>query len=176
MMSRRRGASDGSTLTYCGEVLVMIEKNRRFQKATAPRIPRRLLALTLALVLLVIVSSATGQVFLDTSLFSAGLDPIAVVSADFNRDGKADIAVTNYDQASISVFLGNGNGTLQRKMDYATGPFPVHLIAADLHSAGIPDLAINVFGSICGGAVLSVFLGNGDGTFRPRVDYLTGFD
>jgi hypothetical protein len=154
----------------------MIEKNRRFQKASAPRIPRRVLALIAGLVLLVMVSSATGQVFLDTLLFSAGLDPIAIVSADFNRDGKADVAVTNYEQATISIFLGNGHGTLQRRIDYSTGPFPVHLIAADLNFDGIPDLAVNVFGPTCAGAVLSVFLGNGDGTFRPRVDYPTGCD
>jgi hypothetical protein len=122
---------------------------------------------------------ASGQVLLDSSIYSAGLDPLVVVTADFNRDGKVDVATSNNEGASISVLLGNGNGTLKTHVDYATGPFPSHLVVGDFNADGIPDLAVSVFGPIepfCAAPVVSVLLGKGDGTFQPRVDYVTGCD
>ncbi|HKS22139.1 MAG TPA: VCBS repeat-containing protein [Thermoanaerobaculia bacterium] len=31
--------------------------------------------------------------------------------ADFNRDGKADLAIANGDSNDVSILLGNGDGT-----------------------------------------------------------------
>src|SRR5213075_356523 len=59
------------------------------------------------------------------------------------------------------------------------GPFPRHLVVGDFNADGNPDLAISVLGPtepLCAAPVLSVFLGTGDGTFRPRADYATGCD
>ena len=42
---------------------------------------------------------------------TAGTSPSAIKTADFNKDGKTDVAVCNQDDGTVSVFLGNGDGT-----------------------------------------------------------------
>src|SRR5579863_9137678 len=90
-------------------------------------------------------------------------NPSSVAVGDFNEDGKLDMAVAN--GSVLSVFLGNGDGTFQPRVDYATILNPIEVIAADLRGNGTLDLAVVNRGQI------SVLLGNGDGTFQPHVDY-----
>ena len=45
--------------------------------------------------LLMLAGTATGQVFLDSSVYTVGLDPLAVATADFNRDGRMDVVAAN---------------------------------------------------------------------------------
>jgi len=79
----------------------------------------------------------------------AGTNPLYVAIADFNGDGIPDLVVANAPCAtgcdghsSISVLLGNGNGTFQ-----APARFPVHgedalqLAVADFNGDGKPDVA-----------------------------------
>src|SRR4051794_8150224 len=56
--------------------------------------------------------------------YAAGTNPYAVITADFNRDGRLDLAVANYSSNTISVLLGNGDGTFQAAKNYATGASP----------------------------------------------------
>jgi type II secretory pathway component GspD/PulD (secretin) len=102
--------------------------------------------------------------------------PTAIVAGDFDGDGHFDIAVTNFGDSSVSVFLNDttGSGT----MTLVGTPFPLgsgigpHAIAtADFNGDGIPDLAIvnQTSGNV------SIFLGNvtgspahGDGTFTEQ--------
>ena len=44
---------------------------------------------------------------------------------DFNGDGKADLAVANYESTTVSILLGNGDGTFQTKTDYTVGSDPI---------------------------------------------------
>jgi hypothetical protein len=46
----------------------------------------------------------------------------AMVVADLNGDGKLDVAVTNYESNSVSVLLGNGDGTFTEALG---SPIPV---------------------------------------------------
>src|SRR4051794_27887489 len=44
---------------------------------------------------------------------ATGLAPQVVALADFNRDGRGDIAVLNSGSGSISILLSNGDGSFQ---------------------------------------------------------------
>jgi len=104
--------------------------------------------------------------------FLAGNLPVSITTADFNLDGRIDIAVTNFFNNptgnSVSVLLGNGNGTFQPQRTFTTGTRPFSLAPGDFNADGIPDLAIaNSNG-------LSVRLGIGNGTFQNPVHYPAG--
>jgi uncharacterized protein (TIGR03437 family) len=99
-----------------------------------------------------------------------GSSPLAVLSADFNGDGKADLAVANSSSSTISVFTGNGDGTFQPAVTWDAGIGPQHLAYGDFNGDGKLDLAVIHRGT----SVVSILSGKGDGTFQPRVDYLAG--
>src|SRR5580693_2019360 len=50
--------------------------------------------------------------------FPAGRYPVTSVTADFNGDGKLDLATAGGGCESISISLGNGDGTFQHKVTY----------------------------------------------------------
>jgi VCBS repeat protein/Big-like domain-containing protein/FG-GAP repeat protein len=102
--------------------------------------------------------------------YEAGLGPISVAIADFNGDGKLDMAVVNNGSANVSVLLGNGDGTFQAAVNYAVGIGPFSLTVGDFNGDSKLDLAVT---NIQGDNV-SVLLGNGDGTFRPAMNYSVG--
>src|SRR5689334_4779212 len=72
-----------------------------------------------------------------TSFFVAP-NPQAVVKADFNNDGKLDLATSGYDyelgDSTVSVLLGNGNGSFQpARVSAANGPYAYSLAAGDFN-------------------------------------------
>src|SRR4029453_2337977 len=74
---------------------------------------------------------------------------------------------------TVSILLGNGDGTFNAAVDYATGSVPLWFTTGDFNGDGKLDLAVADFGNFNGKKV-SILLGNGDGTFQPHVDYTTG--
>jgi len=89
--------------------------------------------------------------------------------ADFNGDGKLDLAVANSTSNSVSVLLGRGDGNFQAAIQYAAGPNPKSVAVSDFNGDGKPDLALANFGATGAGSV-SVLLGNGDGTFQSAAN------
>ena len=92
------------------------------------------------------------------------------MSADFNGDGRADLAVANEGSNDVSILLGNGDGTFQTQQIDAVGSSQTALVTGDFNGDGRADLAVVNAGS----DDVSVLLGNGDGTFQPQVTYAVG--
>lgn len=110
------------------------------------------------------VASNSGQKYISPG---PGANAIASVSADFNGDGKLDVAVANGSSNTVSVLLDNGDGTFQTPVVYAVGNFPNAIVAADFNKDGKLDLAVADQNS----GDVAVLLGNGDGTFQVPVVY-----
>jgi hypothetical protein len=89
--------------------------------------------------------------------------PNAVKIGDFNRDGFLDMAVANSYDNTVSIMLGNGDGTFTEASGspVAVGEFPFFLAVADYNGDGNPDFA----SANEADDTVSVMLGNGDGTF-----------
>jgi hypothetical protein len=111
----------------------------------------------------------------------------SVQAADVNGDGKLDLMVAGFaagnGTGSVGVLLNNGDGTFQPAVLYSTGPQIVTALAvADVNGDGRPDLIASgcpylQSGAVCpAGAhgIVSVLLGNSDGTFQQAVAYTTG--
>ena len=124
-------------------------------------------------VLLGLANGVIAQSFSPPINFGTGNTPLAVASSDLNKDGNLDLAVANWNANTISVLLGDGSGAFGPKTDYATGPGPRSVVVGDLNRDGKPDLVTPNLGGASPGSI-SVFLGNGDGSFSPKTDYGSG--
>jgi type II secretory pathway component GspD/PulD (secretin) len=113
-----------------------------------------------------------------------GNAPTAIVAQAFNPNapGIIDLAVTNSTDNTLQIFLGNGKGTFTNGVTYDTGVTPVFVASADVNLDGNLDLVVADSGAATTtntvGNSVSVFLGNGDGTFilpgGARMDFAAG--
>ena len=110
------------------------------------------------------------------SSYPVGDHPKYIVLADLNNDGVLDMITANYLSANITVLIGVGDGTFQPGVNYPTGVNPTSIAVADLNNDGKMDLAVANVDSACGtcGDNLSLFPGNGDGTFQPAITTTVG--
>ncbi len=108
------------------------------------------------------------------SPITVGNFPVAVRIGDFNRDGLLDLVVANGNDDTLSILLGNGNGTFTEASGspVAVGAFPFFLAVADFNGDGIADVAVTNDDE----STVSVILSNGDGTFvnAPGSPVLSG--
>ena len=120
----------------------------------------------------VLLGNGNGT-FQNQVTYAVGIDPTAIVAGDFTGDGRTDLAVAdaggwdlqgNPHPSGVSVLLGNGDGTFQPQVQYATVTYPDAIVAGDFTGDGHTDLAVETpFGDE------SVLLGNGNGTFQSPV-------
>jgi len=105
--------------------------------------------------------------------------PVSVAIGDLDSDTDADLVTANTHMGSggsVSVLLGNGDGTFDPRVDYSAGDFANSVAIGDLNGDTQLDVAVAYFGSGTGG--VTVRLSNGDGTLAARTDYpgLSGDD
>src|SRR5262245_40040318 len=114
--------------------------------------------------------------------FPVAVLPRAVTVGDFNNDGKSDLAVVNQgpsstSQSSLSVLLGNGNGSFQPAVTtnvQNSGPgtgIAGSAAVGDFNGDHLPDVALNTAGPA--GPAVEVLLGKGDGSFQPNHEILS---
>jgi len=71
----------------------------------------------------------------------AGEGPSGIAEADFNGDGREDVAVANFNTNNISVFLGQAGGGVESLTPIAVDRGPIRIAVADLNHDGCPDIA-----------------------------------
>jgi hypothetical protein len=115
--------------------------------------------------------SAFASDFPTPATFPVGGAPQYIAIADFNGDGKLDIATTTFGTrvGYVSILFGNGDRTFQAPVLYNVLDEPGPLVAADFNNDGHPDLVFSSFES-----GFQVMLNNGDGTFAAPVTYNVG--
>ncbi len=112
--------------------------------------------------------------------FTVGHGPSDLAVADLTGDGIPDLIVTNRYDNTVSVLLGNGDGTFQPARTFAAGAGPVTVAVADFNGDGIPDLVIaDAGGRYSPANTLTLLLGNGqrgegDGTFAVQPPITVG--
>src|SRR5947209_2657883 len=70
------------------------------------------------------VNAVAGSGFAAVTVTNAGANPISIAVADFDGDGKADLAVANNDGNTVSILLGNGNEHIHAALNYPAGVHP----------------------------------------------------
>ncbi|MGA2099544.1 MAG: choice-of-anchor D domain-containing protein [Candidatus Sulfotelmatobacter sp.] len=116
------------------------------------------------------IASSASTLAMAGPALSVGEDPRGMVVADFNGDGRPDLAVVNRGSNTVSILLGNGDGTFAAQSSFATGTDPIAIAVGDFNGDGKLDLVTANRASYN----ISVLLGNGDGTFQSHVDYVAG--
>ena len=122
----------------------------------------------------ILLNDGTGNLTNSSSYtLQAAVD--SIVTGDFNRDGNLDLAIHSYDSNSstwsVSILLGNGDGTFQPPKFYTEGTYTdgakMALVVADFNNDHKLDLAVSGMNN----QSLAILLGNGDGTFAAPVYY-----
>lgn len=138
---------------------------------------------TITLLLLLAGSLGYSQInsssFSDKVAFTTGNKPYGIAITDLDKDEKNDLAVTNFDDNTVSVFLNQGSSgsittsTFAARVNFTTATQPSHIATGDIDGDGLVDLII----SNEGGAAVSILRNTstiGNISFASKVDLSVG--
>ena len=107
-----------------------------------------------------------------TNLNGGLWEPFALVVGDFNNDSKADLALLGHSGniPTLSILLGKGDGSFLPPVLYSLSHSADSMVLADFNRDSNADIVVSAVDSQ-GAALVSLLVGNSDGTFRPPVDF-----
>lgn len=127
----------------------------------------------------VLLGNGNGAFQATTTYYAGGSSNLSniytskIAAVDINGDNNLDLVTTTSDSPTVGVLMGNGNGTFQAVVFYASGGSnPGDMAMADVNGDSKPDLLIADLAS----RAIYVSLGNGNGTFQSPVAYVMSGD
>jgi len=169
------GFTSASVVNFNGTALATVFKSSRQLQATVPA-PLVSQAGTASITVLtpapgggisnvafLPITAPVSNVNFSTQSMGVGTTPNGIVTADFNGDAIQDLAIANSGSNTVSILLGNGDGTFTAGTPLNTGNQPGALALGDFNGDGIVDLAV----ADAADSRILIFLGKGDGTFNP---------
>lgn len=132
--------------------------------AQSARLLTSIIFTALALLLSAVSVAAQSLTFSGRQIQTGGQYQI---TADFNNDGRADIATAGLD---VEILIGNGNGTFQQNVKYPVGTSLTGITTGDFNNDAKLDIAVSLNDTV----EVGVLLGLGDGTFSQVNRFGTG--
>jgi FG-GAP-like repeat len=160
---RWNGATLETTFVNAGQLKAVVPSANLLSPGTASITVVNSPSVTISNYALFEISTPAPSVIFSRTDYPTGGSKVKV--GDFNGDGKADLAISCQLCFSVTVLLGNGDGTFRQGSTVETGRAPTGMALGDFNGDGILDIAVvnQIDNNV------SVLLGNGDGTFRaPR--------
>ena len=139
----------------------------RHQIAGASSPMRFVLNATILAVLTILAAPLDAQSYMfNRADYATGIGPETIAVGDFNGDGRLDVVVGNTlsPEHTVSVLLGNADGTFAPAVDYAAGGQPSSVAVGDFNGDGNLDIVV-LYGFV--NASVGVLLGDGTGKFKP---------
>ena len=123
----------------------------------------------------VFLGNGDGTFSTSTEFTVGGTDPQpnSVAVGNFNADTNLDIVTANLNSSEISIFLGNGDGTFSTSTEFTVGgtdPFPTSVAVGNFNA----DTNLDIVTANGDSEEISIFLGNGDGTFATSTEFPVG--
>ena len=118
----------------------------------------------------ILVGDGDGYFQLLPSFSIGAIRPAGLAAADFNGDGKLDLAACGQGSPFVYIMVGNGRGAFQPEMEFALPSGCDSLAVGDFNGDGRLDLAVT--GSLAD--TVSIMLGRGDGTLQTSRNYSVG--
>lgn len=117
--------------------------------------------------------------FTSNTTFTTGTGPWGICLADFNGDGKPDMATTNQNANTISVFLnttipGSSTPGFTAKTDFTSANQPYMICAADFNGDGKPDLVCTTFSGFVSVFLNTTTAGSSTPAFTSHTDFADG--
>ena len=138
---------------------------------TAPIPPRQ--CLIVSLLVFTAAACTPGESHQAPDLFylyhtyEVGKNPTSVVAGDLNGDGLADLITTNIGNDSLSILLGNGDGSFRDPMTLRLPEQPRAVVLQDFNDDGKLDMAV----ANAGNNRVTILLGDGNGQFTRGDSY-----
>lgn len=114
--------------------------------------------------LAIFLGSGNGSFSLASQVASVGLNPVSLITDDFNQDGKVDLVTANFGSDTVTLLLGQGDGTFQTAQTFRVGSQPNAVVSGDFNRDGRLDLVTANAGSNANN--LSLLLANRAGGFQ----------